>query len=355
MAEAEVAPRKRLIIKLRLPCSRTVSSEECKLKDDVDTEKRGPEFIASDSCGEKRKKDQYCSTTEYSCNVVGKSDAEVQIEEGDDGAESRGGGKRQKLATSEVSVSTKSSMQEHRNACSRIPRTGSKVLDSKNKTKEEEEHHNSCSRIPRTGSKVLHSKNNKEEEEEHHNACSRIPIIGSMVLHSKNKKEEEEEHHNACSRIPRTGSKVLDSKNTKKEEEMEVVLNEHIMDRYQKIQCRMILKSFMTLDPKKLGILGNNCESVLLKKPIGFEEIESKQHKFSYSRPDEFANDMRLLFSYGLMYPQKDQIHRVARKFNESFEITWKALMEKWSTEKRKRNKIFKRRRTNNKAMHQKF
>ncbi|XLS96284.1 hypothetical protein HN51_039019 [Arachis hypogaea] len=312
MAEAEVAPRKRLIIKLRLPCSRTVSSEECKLKDDVDTEKRGPEFIASDSCGEKRKKDQYCSTTEYSCNVVGKSDAEV---------------------------STKSSMQEHRNACSRIPRTGSKVLDSKNKTKEEEEHHNSCSRIPRTGSKVLHSKNNKEEEEEHHNACSRIPIIGSMVLHSKNKKEEEEEHHNACSRIPRTGSKVLDSKNTKKEEEMEVVLNEHIMDRYQKIQW----------------ILGNNCESVLLKKPIGFEEIESKQHKFSYSRPDEFANDMRLLFSYGLMYPQKDQIHRVARKFNESFEITWKALMEKWSTEKRKRNKIFKRRRTNNKAMHQKF
>ncbi|XLS96286.1 hypothetical protein HN51_039021 [Arachis hypogaea] len=289
----------------------------------------------------------------------------MQTEEGDDGADSRGGRKRRKLVTSEVSISTKSSAQEHHNACSRIPRTGSKVLDSKNKKKEEEEHHNACSRIPRTGSKVLHSKNKKEEEEEHHNSCSRIPRTGSMVLHSKNKKEEEEEHHNACSRIPRTGSKVLNSKNTKKEEEMEVFLNEQRMDRYQKIQCWMILKRFMvgrdgwafnkTLDPKKLGILGNNCESVLLMKPIGFEEIELKQHKFVYSGPNEFADDMRLLFSYGFMYPQRDQIHRVARKFNESFEITWKALTEKWSTEERKRNKIFKRGTTNNKTVHQKF
>ncbi|RYR45857.1 hypothetical protein Ahy_A07g031634 isoform C [Arachis hypogaea] len=287
MAEAEVAPRKRLIIKLRLPRSRTVSSEECKLKHDAD------------SCGQKRKKDQHFSTTEYSCNVVGKSnaegsrtlstDAQCKQKKDDDGADSRGDRKRRKLAISEVSISTKSSVQEHHNACSRIPRTGSKVLDS------------------------------------------------------KNKKKEEVEHHNACSRIPRTGSK--------KEEEMEVVLNEQRMDRYQKMQCWVILKRFMvgrdgwafnkTLDPKKLGILGNNCESVLLK-PIGFEEIESKLHKFVYSGPDEFANDMRLLFSYGFMYPQRDQIHRVARRFSESFEIAWKALTEKWSTEERKRNNISK-------------
>ncbi|RYR04753.1 hypothetical protein Ahy_B06g084528 [Arachis hypogaea] len=178
--------------------------------------------------------------------------------------------------------------------------------------------------------------------QEHHNACSRIPKTGSKVLDSKNTKKEEEEHHNACSRIPRTGSKVLDSKNTKKEEEMKVVLNEQRMDRYQKIQCWVILKHFMverdgwtfnkTLDSKKLGILGNKYESVLLK-PIAFEDIESKMHKFVYSGSDEFANDMRLLFSYGFMYPQRDQIHRVARRFNESFKITWKALTEKWSTE----------------------
>ncbi|QHO27077.1 hypothetical protein HN51_024078 [Arachis hypogaea] len=334
MAEAEVAPRKRLIIKLRLPRSRTVSSEECKLKHDADTEKRRPEFMAFDSCGQKRKKDQHFSTTEYSCNVVGKSnaegsrtlstDAQCKQKKDDDGADSRGDRKRRKLAISEVSISTKSSVQEHHNACSRIPRTGSKVLDSKNKKKEEVEHHNACSRIPRTGSKVLDSKNTKKEEEE---------------------------LHNSCSRIPRTDSMVPDSKNTKKEEEMEVVLNEQRMDRYQKMQCWVILKRFMvgrdgwafnkTLDPKKLGILGNNCESVLLK-PIGFEEIESKLHKFVYSGPDEFANDMRLLFSYGFMYPQRDQIHRVARRFSESFEIAWKALTEKWSTEERKRNNISK-------------
>ncbi|XLT00161.1 hypothetical protein HN51_049512 [Arachis hypogaea] len=299
MVEAEVAPRKRLIIKLRLSRSRTVSSEECKRKHDADTAKPGPEFMAS----EKRKKDQHCSTIEYSCNVVGKSDAEgsrtlstdaqCKQKKDDDGADSGGGRKRRKLATSEVSISTKSSVQEHYNACSRIPRTGSKVLDS------------------------------------------------------KNTKKEEEEHHNACSRIPRTGSK--------KEEEMKVVLNEQRMDRYQKMQCWVILKRFMvgrdgwafnkTLDPKKLWILGNKCESVLLK-PIGFEDIESKLHKFVYSRPDEFAKDMRLLFSYGFMYPQRDQIHRVARRFSETFEITWKALKEKWSTEERKRNKIFKRERS---------
>ncbi|RYR31651.1 hypothetical protein Ahy_B01g056503 [Arachis hypogaea] len=326
MAEAEVAPRKRLIIKLRLPRSRTVSSEECKLKDDDDTEKHGPEFMASNSCGEKRKKDQHCSTTEYSCNVVGKSDAQgsrtlstdaqCKQKKDDDGADSRGGRKRRKLATSEVSVSTKSSVQEHHNACSRIPRTGSEVFDSKNTKKEEEEHHNACSRIPRTGSEVLDSKNTKKEEEE---------------------------HHNECSRIPRTGSKVLDSKNTKKEEQMKRFMVGRDGWAFNK-----------TLDSKKLGILDNNCESVLLK-PIGFEEIESKLHKFVYLGPAEFANNMRLLFSYRFMYSQRDQIHRVVRRFSESFEITWKALMEKWSTEERKRNKIFKRERTNNKAVHKKF
>ncbi|XLS78999.1 hypothetical protein HN51_063224 [Arachis hypogaea] len=258
MAEAEVAPRKRLIIKLRLPRSRTVSSEECKLKDDDDTEKHGPEFMASNSCGEKRKKDQHCSTTEYSCNVVGKSDAQgsrtlstdaqCKQKKDDDGADSRGGRKRRKLATSEVSVSTKSSVQEHHNACSRIPRTGSE----------------------------------------------RFMVGRDGWAFNK------------------------------------------------------------TLDSKKLGILDNNCESVLLK-PIGFEEIESKLHKFVYLGPAEFANNMRLLFSYRFMYSQRDQIHRVVRRFSESFEITWKALMEKWSTEERKRNKIFKRERTNNKAVHKKF
>ncbi|KAL4345199.1 hypothetical protein AHAS_Ahas11G0254500 [Arachis hypogaea] len=237
--------------------------------------------MASDSCGEKRKKDQHYSTTEYSCNVVEKSDAEgsrtlstdaqCKQKKDDDGADSRGGRKRRKLATSEVSVSTKSSVQEH---------------------------------------------------------------------------------HNACSRIPRTGSKVLDSKNTKKEEEIKVALNEQRIDCYQKMQRLVILKRFMvgrdgwafdnTLDPKNLGILGNNRESVLLK-PIGFEEIESKLHKFV------------LLFSYGFMYPQRDQIHRVARRFSESFKIIWKALTKKWSTEERKQNKIFKKERTNNKAVHQKF
>ncbi|MED6177233.1 hypothetical protein PIB30_096104 [Stylosanthes scabra] len=287
-AETEVAPRRRLIIKLRLPRSRTVSSQDCKLKHNADSEKRGSESMASDSCGGKRKKDQCCKTTEYPSNAVGKSDAKgsrtlstatagCKLKNDNIAADSFRGGKRRKLITSEVSVST-------------------------------------------------------ESEAEH--------VTKSSV----------QEHHNAHSRIPRTGSKE------KEEEGVECKKEEIVprMDRYQKMQCWAILKRFMVgrdgwalkkpLDPKNLG---DNRERVLLK-PIGMEDIESKLNKFMYSGPDEFAKDVRLLFSYGLMYPQSNDIHRVAWKFSESFEITWKALMKKWSMEERKRNMILKRGRANN-------
>ncbi|MED6207676.1 hypothetical protein PIB30_037978 [Stylosanthes scabra] len=288
MAEAntEVAPRKRLIIKLRLPPSRT---EECKLKHDVDFEKRGSESMATNSCSEKRKKDQCCNTTEYSSNVSRTSSitTEWKVKKDDYAADSFREEMRRKITTCDLSVSTKAETEHPIKACV-------------------QQHHNACPRIPRTGSKELDSKNKKEEG----------------VL---------------C-----------------KKEENKIVRR---MDRYQKMQCWAILKRFMVgrdgwalkkpLDPNNLGIDGDNHKKVLLK-PIGMEDIESKLNKFMYSGPHEFAKDLRLLFSYGLMYPQRNDIHRVARKFSETFEITWKALKKKWLMEERERNMNLKRGRANN-------
>ncbi|MED6123062.1 hypothetical protein PIB30_045752 [Stylosanthes scabra] len=162
--------------------------------------------------------------------------------------------------------------------------------------------------------------------------------------------EGKTEHHNARSRIPRTASKEEEEGVVCKKAE---IVGRPRMDRYQKMQCWAILKRFMVgrdgwalkrpLDPKIIG--DNNKHEKVLLKPIGLEDIESKLNRFMYSGPHEFAKDVRLLFSYGLMYPQSNEIHRIARRFSESFETTWKVLQKKWSMEekKKKRNMILKR------------
>ncbi|MED6196733.1 hypothetical protein PIB30_050088 [Stylosanthes scabra] len=239
-AETEIAPapapRKRLIIKLRF-------------------------------CGDKRKKDECCSTTdEYSSNVSSTLSitAEWRLKKDDDAADSCRGNKRRKMAT---------------------------------EGKTELEHHNACSRTA-----------SKEKEEEEGVVCKKEEIVGR----------------------PR-------------------------MDRYQKMQCWAILKRFMVgrdgwalkkpLDPKNLVGDNKKHEKVLSMKPIGLEDIESKLNRFMYSGPDDFAKDVRLLFSYGLMYPPRNEIHRISSKFSQSFETTWKALKKKWSLEeKKKRNMILKSR-----------
>ncbi|MCI59504.1 transcription factor GTE12-like, partial [Trifolium medium] len=61
--------------------------------------------------------------------------------------------------------------------------------------------------------------------------------------------------------------------------------------------------------------------------------------------PEEFADDMRFVFSQGLLYPSRDVVHKIAMKFCETFENKWKSLNEEWTLEERKLKKIHKRKR----------
>ena len=238
MAEAEATPGKRLIIKLHLPRS----------------EKGGPPSEASDSRGQKKRK--HHRNTEYS--EVGKSDAKgsrtVSSEECKlkDDADSRSE-KRRKVATTEVSVS---------------------AMATKGKTE--------------------------------------YPTRSSVQENSK-----------ADSRISRTGSEECKLKEEVVECKKEEIPKVKRMDRSKKMQCWVILKRLMIgrdgwafkrpLDLKDLNIL-DNSESA--SKPIGLEDIESKLNKWLYSGPDQFADDVRLVFSYALMYPPRNEIHRIARRLS---------------------------------------
>ncbi|XP_061347116.1 transcription factor GTE12-like [Gastrolobium bilobum] len=118
------------------------------------------------------------------------------------------------------------------------------------------------------------------------------------------------------------------------------------IDRYKKMQCWVIMKRLKegrdawafkeALDVKVLEFL-DNPESV--SKPIGLKDIEVKLNHYLYSKPKEFADDMRLAISYALLYPWRSEIHMIARRVSEKFETDWKSLKKKWILEERKRKK----------------
>ena len=64
-----------------------------------------------------------------------------------------------------------------------------------------------------------------------------------------------------------------------------------------------------------------NFKSIRKPKLLNLEDIESKLKKQGYSEVDEFAYDIRLVFSYALGYPPKSEIHRTAKRINEGFEV----------------------------------
>jgi len=132
--------------------------------------------------------------------------------------------------------------------------------------------------------------------------------------------------------------------------------NKKPMEHYKKMQCWVILKRMIEgsdgwalkhpLDLKVLeGLSKSNCleNKSKLKANMGLKDIEAKLGL--YSTPDEFADDVKLVFSHGLLYPWKNDVYKAAKRLSDTFENRWKSLKMEWILEERRVKKINKRKR----------
>ncbi|XP_050909388.1 transcription factor GTE3, chloroplastic-like [Lathyrus oleraceus] len=116
------------------------------------------------------------------------------------------------------------------------------------------------------------------------------------------------------------------------------------MDGVKRRQCWLILKRMLVdrdgwdlKDPPKIA-KSDKCKT----KAIGLKEIERKMRL--YATPDEFASDMRLVFSNAMVtYPPRNHIYQIAKKFSDTFEHKWKSLKNMWELEDTKRSNTHKR------------
>ncbi|CAK8532898.1 unnamed protein product [Lathyrus sativus] len=115
------------------------------------------------------------------------------------------------------------------------------------------------------------------------------------------------------------------------------------MECVRRRQCWLILKRMLVdrdgwdlKDPPKITMV-DKCKI----KAIGLKEIERKLRL--YATPDEFASDIRFVFSNAmLMYPPRNHIYQIAKKFSQNFEHKWKSLKDMWDLEDTKRSKTHK-------------
>ncbi|XP_061356850.1 transcription factor GTE12-like [Gastrolobium bilobum] len=117
--------------------------------------------------------------------------------------------------------------------------------------------------------------------------------------------------------MSRTASKSCELKKEGAECKKEKIPRKENMDKYKKMQCWMILKrlmvgrddwTFKQIDVKVLEFL-DNPEAIF--EPIDLKNIEYELNKCLYSAHEEFVDDMRLVFSYVLLYPSRSEIHRI--------------------------------------------
>lgn len=105
------------------------------------------------------------------------------------------------------------------------------------------------------------------------------------------------------------------------------------MEHYKRKQCWAILKKMIE------GRDGCDLNDSKLIHSIGLKDIEVKLRL--YSSPDEFANDMRLVFSNASkLHSLRDRVYRIARNFSRSFEYKWRSLKREWALKERIMNKI---------------
>ncbi|ESW04589.1 hypothetical protein PHAVU_011G108200 [Phaseolus vulgaris] len=107
------------------------------------------------------------------------------------------------------------------------------------------------------------------------------------------------------------------------------------MDKHKKMQCWVMLKRLMVgrdawiFKKSDLGVHKN----LKKKKTMSLHDIESKLKRLEYSKVDEFEDDMVSVFSYPLGYPPRSEIHKIATRITQSFELTWKTMKKRWIVE----------------------
>ncbi|RDY01266.1 Transcription factor GTE12, partial [Mucuna pruriens] len=127
----------------------------------------------------------------------------------------------------------------------------------------------------------------------------------------KMKDKNEGLHSVECKKREEKGKVMMDKKEEAK--------GKGTMDRCKKMQCWAILKRLMVGRDGwalKQPLLDN---SKSIKECLG--DIESKLKKFKYSKVDEFSHDIRLVFSYALQYPPRNECHRTLMRIRDTFEM----------------------------------
>jgi hypothetical protein len=116
------------------------------------------------------------------------------------------------------------------------------------------------------------------------------------------------------------------------------------MERLKRMRCWVILNRMM--EGRDGWAFKEPLDSTSFdkkSKPIRLNDVKAKLRV--YSSPEDFAYDMRHVFSNVLStnHPRSD-IYRVAKRLGDSFEQRWKCLNDEWAVEDRKGKKINKMR-----------
>ena len=107
------------------------------------------------------------------------------------------------------------------------------------------------------------------------------------------------------------------------------------IDHFKKFQCCCNLVNLIENPDRKEFNEGFGSGWIILESnPM--DSIKSKLEKNMYFETDEFAADIRHMFSDAILnYPPKHKMHRTAKQLRELFERNWKSLEEESEAEKR--------------------
>ncbi|EPS70275.1 hypothetical protein M569_04485, partial [Genlisea aurea] len=102
-------------------------------------------------------------------------------------------------------------------------------------------------------------------------------------------------------------------------------------------QCEALLSRLWSQDsqgifkqPVDIVQLGIPDYFNFIKHPMDFGTIRKKFRSNQYSKPVEFASDVRLTFSNAMTYnPKGHAVHTLAETLSQNFELRWKAIEKK--------------------------